>query len=64
MMNQIFCPNSSSSSCHACQRFIPQLIESYTAIKIGSDARNDTFSIVFISSDKSEADFDKYFRQA
>lgn len=43
--------------CPPCRAFLPKLIEAYHKIK----SKDKAFEIVFISSDKDQASFDKFF---
>jgi nucleoredoxin len=43
--------------CPPCRAFLPKLIEAYHKIK----AKDDTFEVIFISSDRDQASFDEFF---
>ena len=47
--------------CGPCRGFTPQLASWYTKFKAGSNGPN--FDIIFVSSDRSEEDFDDYFKE-
>ena len=43
--------------CPPCRAFLPKLIDAYHKIK----AKDDAFEVIFISSDRDQASFDKFF---
>jgi nucleoredoxin len=45
--------------CGPCQHFTPNLAEAYAAC----NKQKKPFEVVFLSSDRSEADFDAYFKK-
>ena len=47
--------------CGPCRGFTPQLASWYTKFKTGSNGPN--FDIIFVSSDRSEEDFNVYFKE-
>jgi len=49
----------SASWCPPCHAFTPKLVETYKAVK----AAGKDFEVIFVSSDRSAADFQKYFSE-
>ena len=47
--------------CPPCKGFTPQLAEWYVKFKKSENA--DKFEIVFVSSDRSQGDFDNYYKE-
>ncbi|XP_058078668.1 uncharacterized protein LOC131226997 [Magnolia sinica] len=47
----------SAQWCPPCRSFLPKLIKAYHEIK----AKDDAFEVIFISSDKDQASFDRFF---
>ena len=47
--------------CGPCRTFTPQLATWYNKLKAGSNGEN--FEIIFVSSDRSEEDYDDYFQE-
>ncbi|KAM1831448.1 hypothetical protein ACFX13_021540 [Malus domestica] len=43
--------------CPPCRAFLPKLVEAYHGIK----AKDDTFEVIFISSDRDQGSFDEFF---
>jgi len=48
--------------CPPCRGFTPKLAEIYKKFK-ESHARKDDFEVVFVSSDRSQEDFDEYYKE-
>ena len=49
--------------CPPCRGFTPKLAESYSGFKASSHPRKEDFSVVFVSSDRSEESFNEYFAE-